>query len=152
MAEAPQTRRVRSAEHTRHDPVSGDGRWREWGGTAYDAKSGLLYVNANEMAWKVELAEREMPDGEPTTGKALYERYCASCHRADFRGSPPEFPSLADVGTRRNIDEIESIVHDGAGRMPGHPELHTAVRRAIVDYVLTGRSQECGETRRRRST
>jgi quinoprotein glucose dehydrogenase len=114
----------------------------EWGGTAYDAKSGLLYVNANEMAWKVELAEREMPDGEPTTGKALYERYCASCHRADLRGSPPEFPSLADVGTRRNVDEIESVVHDGAGRMPGHPELHSAVRRAIVDYVLTGRSQE----------
>src|SRR3954462_1065657 len=114
----------------------------EWGGTAYDPKSGLLYVNANEMAWKVQPAERQMPDGEPTTGKALYERYCASCHRADLRGSPPEFPSLVDVGTRRNIDEIESIVHDGAGRMPRHPELHTAVRRAIVDYVLTGRSQE----------
>ena len=114
----------------------------EWGGTAYDAKSGLLYVNANEMAWKVGLAERQMPDGEPTTGKALYERYCASCHRADLRGSPPEFPSLVEVGTRRNVDEIESVVHDGAGRMPGHPELHSAVRRAIVDYVLTGRSQD----------
>ena len=26
--------------------------------------------------------------------------------------------------------------------MPGHPELHSAVRRTIVDYVVTGRSDE----------
>jgi quinoprotein glucose dehydrogenase len=114
----------------------------EWGGTAYDPKSGLLYVNANEMAWKVRLAERRMPDGEPTTGRTLYERYCASCHRPDLGGNPPEFPSLVDVGRRRSVDEIASVVRDGAGRMPGHPELHGAVRRAIVDYVLTGTAAE----------
>ncbi|NUR54319.1 MAG: PQQ-binding-like beta-propeller repeat protein [Acidobacteria bacterium] len=114
----------------------------EWGGTAFDPTSGFLYVNANEMAWKVKLAERKMPDGETTNGKELYDRYCAACHRPDLRGNPPEFPSLTDVGTRRNIDEIESVVRSGAGRMPGHPELHPALRRAIVDYVLTGRSSE----------
>jgi quinoprotein glucose dehydrogenase len=113
----------------------------EWGGTAYDPNSGLLYVNANEMAWRVKLVERKMPDGEPTSGKALYERYCASCHRADMRGTPPEFPSLVDIGARRSVDDVAAIVHDGAGRMPGHPELHTTVRRAIVEYVVTGRSE-----------
>jgi quinoprotein glucose dehydrogenase len=114
----------------------------EWGGTAYDPNSGLLYVNANEMAWKVKLAERKMPDGEPTTGKILYERYCASCHRADLSGTPPEFPSLSEVGKRMSVDDVESIVRNGAGRMPGHPELHSAVRRAIVTYVTTGTSTE----------
>ena len=114
----------------------------EWGGAAYDPKSGYFYVNANEMAWKVALAEREMPDGEPATGKVLYDRYCAACHRPDMRGNPPEFPSLVDVGTRRNVDQIESVVRNGAGRMPGHPELHASVRRAIVEYVLTGKSIE----------
>ncbi len=114
----------------------------EWGGTAFDPKSGLLYVNANEMAWKVKLTERKMPDGEPTTGKTLYERYCASCHRPDLQGNPPEFPSLVDVGKRRNIDEVQSVVRDGAGRMPGNTQLHSAVRRAIVEYVLTGKSVE----------
>jgi quinoprotein glucose dehydrogenase len=114
----------------------------EWGGTAYDPRSGFLYVNANEMAWKVKLAERKMPDGEPTTGKTLYERYCASCHRADLSGTPPEFPSLKEVGKRISVDDVESIVRDGAGRMPGHPELHSAVRRAIVTYVTTGTSTE----------
>jgi quinoprotein glucose dehydrogenase len=113
----------------------------EWGGTAYDPKSGFLFVNANEMAWKVKLAERKVP-GEASTGKDLYERHCASCHRPDLRGNPPEFPSLVDIGQRRSVDEVDSVVRSGAGRMPGHPELHAAVRRAIVDYTMTGRSVE----------
>jgi quinoprotein glucose dehydrogenase len=112
----------------------------EWGGAAFDPTSGLLYVNANEMAWMLKLARREMPDGEPTTGKALYDRYCASCHRSDLRGTPPEFPSLVGIAARRSVDEIADVIRNGAGRMPGHPELHPALRRAIVDYVLTGKS------------
>ena len=72
----------------------------EWGGVAFDPRLGLLYVNANEMAWRVKLAERKMPDGGPVSGKTLYLRYCAACHRADLNGTPPEFPSLAGIGTR----------------------------------------------------
>jgi len=112
----------------------------EWGGAAYDAKSGLFYVNANEMAWRVKLSERKMPDGETTNGKALYEQHCATCHRNDLRGNPPEFPSLVDIGARRSIDEISAVVRQGGGRMPAYAELHGAVRRAIIDYVLTGKS------------
>jgi quinoprotein glucose dehydrogenase len=112
----------------------------EWGGTAYDPGSGLLYVNANEMAWKVKLVERKMPDGAPVSGKVLYQRYCASCHRPDLRGNPPEFPSLVGIGTRRNVDEIARIVEEGGGRMPGFKQLHGAVRRAMVEYVVSGRS------------
>ena len=113
----------------------------EWGGTAYDAGSGLLYVNANEMAWVVKLAERKLPDGAPVSGRTLYRRYCASCHRADLRGSPPEFPSLAGIAARRNVDEIGDVVREGGGRMPGYGQLHAAVRRAIVQYVVSGRSE-----------
>lgn len=113
----------------------------EWGGTAYDPKSGLLYVNANEMAWVVKLVERPMPDGAPATGKELYERNCASCHGADLRGNPPEFPSLAGISARRSVDEVAGVVDQGAGRMPGYEHLHGAVRRAIVEYVLSGRSE-----------
>jgi quinoprotein glucose dehydrogenase len=108
----------------------------EWGGVAFDPASGLMYVNANEMAWRMKLAERKMPDGRPTTGRALYLRYCASCHRADFKGIPPEFPSLVDIGTRRDVDQIAAKVREGGGRMPAFAELHSAIRRAIVQYVL----------------
>lgn len=112
----------------------------EWGGVAFDPRSGLLYVNANEMAWRVKLVERKPPDGKPTTGKALYQTYCASCHRADLRGNPPEFPSLERIGERRSVDEVSAIVQQGGGRMPGFSSLHEAVRRAIVDYTVSGRS------------
>lgn len=112
----------------------------EWGGVAYDRKSGLLYVNANEMAWRVKLAERDLPDGGTVTGKALYQRYCESCHRADLKGNPPEFPSLVGIGDRRNIDEVSAIVSEGGGRMPAYSELHAAVRRAIVEYIVSGTS------------
>jgi quinoprotein glucose dehydrogenase len=112
----------------------------EWGGTAWDPRTGLLYVNANEMAWVTKLERRELPDGEPVSGKVLYERHCESCHKADLRGTPPEFPSIADLGARRSQDEVEAIVRDGGGRMPGYKQLHGAVRRAIVEYVMSGRS------------
>jgi quinoprotein glucose dehydrogenase len=112
----------------------------EWGGTAFDPGSGLLYVNANEMAWNVKLAEHRMPKGKAVTGQALYGRYCASCHRADLRGNPPEFPALTDLAARRSIDEIEDVVSEGGGRMPAYKELHGAVRRAIVQYIVSGTS------------
>src|SRR5947208_10251034 len=92
------------------------------------------------MAWEVKLVQRRREDGERIAGKALYDRYCASCHRPDMQGNPPEFPSLVAIGERRSVDDVGAMVRDGAGRMPGHPELHSAVRRAIVEYVITGRS------------
>jgi quinoprotein glucose dehydrogenase len=112
----------------------------EWGGVAFDPNSGLMYVNANEMAWRVKLAERKMPDGKPTNGKALYLQYCAACHRADLKGTPPEFPSLVGIGARRNVDEISAKVREGGGRMPAYAEMHSAIRRAIVRYILDGTS------------
>jgi quinoprotein glucose dehydrogenase len=113
----------------------------EWGGVAYDPASGLMYVNGNEMAWNVKLAKRPMPSGKPANGHTLYDQYCASCHRTDFHGNPPEFPSLVDIAQKRSVDEISEIVSEGGGRMPGFEQLPGSVRRAIVDYLVTGRSE-----------
>src|SRR5690242_3496321 len=68
----------------------------EWGGAAFDPATGLLYVNSNEMAWILRLVEKPKLPG----GRNLYLRNCASCHREDMRGTPPEFPSLAAAGDR----------------------------------------------------
>jgi quinoprotein glucose dehydrogenase len=112
----------------------------EWGGVAFDPTSGLLFVNANEMTWRVKLAERKLPNAKPTNGKALYQTYCASCHRADLKGTPPEFPSLAGIGERRSVDEVSAAVRQGGGRMPAYMDMHPAMRRAIVQYVVSGTS------------
>jgi quinoprotein glucose dehydrogenase len=120
----------------------------EWGGAAYDPRSGLLYVNANEMAWMVKLARRELPDGKRETSKALYERHCASCHRSNFAGQPPEFPSLQGIAERRDVDQITEAVREGGGRMPGYKHLNSAIIRALVRYITTGESESVGAGRR----
>ena len=74
----------------------------EWGGSAFDPATGLLYVNANEMAWTGRLA----PNVAPLGGREVYLRDCASCHLDNLRGAPPQMPSLVGVGSRRSAAEI----------------------------------------------
>ena len=116
----------------------------EWGGAAFDPAAGLLFVNANEMAWVVKLAKREMPDGQPETSRVLYERHCAACHRSDFSGQPPEFPSLQGIAGRRDVDQILEATREGGGRMPPFKHLNRAVVRAIVHYIVTGEPVSVG--------
>ncbi len=108
----------------------------EWGGAAFDPATGLLYVNANEMAWILRLVEK--PKAQQPRGRNLYLRNCASCHRADLRGTPPEFPSLVDIGDKYSAGEISTIIHSGNGRMPGFAQLPAPAIRAITRYLVSG--------------
>ena len=69
----------------------------EWGGTAYDLQTGLLYVNANGMPWIVKLKKRASIG---KSGSALYRDNCAGCHGENRAGHPPEFPTLVGIGDR----------------------------------------------------
>lgn len=109
----------------------------EWGGAACDPETGLIYVNSNEMAWVLRLVERKVFG--KTTGSALYAKYCAACHREDRRGTPPEFPSLENLGARYTRDELAKLTHEGGGRMPAFTRLSAAERGAIADYLLSGK-------------
>lgn len=109
----------------------------EWGGAAFDPETGLLYVNANEMAWVLRLVDRQNKQG-PTGGKSLYAMLCANCHREDRKGAPPEFPSLVGVTTRRTPAQLVDIVLKGNGRMPAFSFLSQDVARAVLKYVETG--------------
>ncbi len=106
----------------------------EWGGQAFDPESGLYYINANDLAWTGALA----PDDAGQSGKALYLRECATCHRDDRQGTPPQLPSLLGIGERKSRAEILAVIQKGAGRMPAFTSLQTSAINAIVQYVLTG--------------
>ncbi len=106
----------------------------EWGGSAYDPDTGLLYVNANDIPWSGSL----LPDDAGQSGKALYLRDCAACHRDDRAGAPPQIPSLAGIGDRKTPQEIAAVIQKGAGRMPGFPALQTLAVNAIVQFLRTG--------------
>jgi quinoprotein glucose dehydrogenase len=109
----------------------------EWGGAAFDPETGLFYVNSNEMAWILRIVPRPPPKALPS-GKSLYEANCASCHKNNLSGSPPEFPALTNLGKKYDSSEVRSIIRNGQGRMPGFAALGGEAIRAITNYLLTG--------------
>lgn len=106
----------------------------EWGGAAADPKSGILYVNANDVAWTGELAENT----EENSPKAVYMSQCAVCHGETMQGSPPSIPALTGVGERMSGAQVEATIQNGKGRMPGFPNLSDDQRFSLLSYVMGG--------------
>ncbi len=111
----------------------------EWGGPAVDPETGVIYVNANDLAWTGALAENT---GDQKGGEGLYLSQCSICHRDNRAGSPPETPSLLNVGDRRSRKEIADVIAKGKGRMPGFSGLREDQRSALIDYLLGGEGKE----------
>jgi quinoprotein glucose dehydrogenase len=109
----------------------------EWGGQAFDPDTALYYVNANDLAWTGGLAPAE----STSTGVGLYRQHCASCHRDDRQGTPPQIATLVGVAERRTRADITATIRTGAGRMPGFPALSDTDVAAIVEYLVNGTSQ-----------
>lgn len=109
----------------------------EWGGPAVDPTTGILYVNANEMAWTGRL--------EPNTGRnsprAIYMSQCSVCHGGKLAGSPPAIPALANVGQRLTPAEIAKTIRNGKGRMNGFPNLSNEEVSALVDFLTSGETK-----------
>jgi quinoprotein glucose dehydrogenase len=107
----------------------------EWGGSAFDPETGLLYVNSNEMAWILRLVP--VPKTKAlSSGRDLYARHCASCHREDLTGTPPQFPSLVGIEKKLGEARVLEIIRDGSGRMPGFAHLQSSGVEAITRFVV----------------
>ncbi len=109
----------------------------EWGGPAFDPETGLLYVNANEMAWTSHLVRNE----ETRSARGLYLHNCANCHGDTLAGSPPQLPKLLNMGPKWDEAAISRITRQGAGRMPSFPNLSDAEVKAVSEYILSGESK-----------
>jgi quinoprotein glucose dehydrogenase len=110
----------------------------EWGGSAFDPETGLLYVNANDVAWTSSLRG----NNDANSSRQLYLTNCANCHRDDLLGTPPSIPSLADLRGKRAPQDIAAFIRQGAGRMPSFPNLSAVAITAIAEYVLSGENKE----------
>jgi quinoprotein glucose dehydrogenase len=118
----------------------------EWGGSAVDPETGILYVNANDVAWTGALAE--MKAGKTLDARGLYLNRCSLCHGDQMAGSPPQFPSLIGVAKRRSADEIVALLRKGSGRMPAFPDLSDEQVGALVQYLTSGADRELSSTGR----
>jgi quinoprotein glucose dehydrogenase len=110
----------------------------EWGGSAFDPETGLLYVNANDIPWTASLAPNQ-GGGSP---KQLYLRNCATCHGETGAGAPPQMPALTGIAARKNAEQIRTLIRQGAGRMPAFPNLSTEDVQSIAAYVMNPVTKE----------
>lgn len=103
----------------------------EWGGPALDPRSGVLYVNANDLPWTGGLAEIQAG----SAGSVTYATQCAVCHGANRQGSPPAFPSLVGIRSRLPEPQILEVIRNGKGRMPSFPALEGTRLRELLDLL-----------------
>ena len=110
----------------------------EWGGQA--SANGILYLNANDVAWTGGLADSAAVHG---AGARLYQDNCAGCHGADRKGAPPAFPSLLDS---KLIDgQMAEVIRSGRGRMPAFNFTGEKMA-ALLTYVRSGEDKEMAAT------
>jgi quinoprotein glucose dehydrogenase len=115
----------------------------EWGGAAWDASGGLLFVNANQVPYILQMIEAPV---DPGLGGMLGNGYllgCGGCHGADMRGDGVSVPSLVDIGERLSLLEVYRIIRHGRGRMPGMPQAVPAWQvAALAAWVYTADAED----------
>jgi len=110
----------------------------EWGGSAFDPATGVIYVNANDIPWT---SAMRATTATATLGRQTYVNQCAACHGDTMQGGSG-FPPLLDISARRNAAQVADIVLSGQGRMPAFPALPTQTVNAVVQYVMSGEAKE----------
>ena len=110
----------------------------EWGGSAFDQETGLLYVNSNEMPWILKLNQnKKYTNTLISKGKGVYIKYCSSCHREDLTGNPQSgYPSLVNLSERRDVAFVHAIISQGKGMMTGFPQISKEDKEVLVDFLL----------------
>jgi quinoprotein glucose dehydrogenase len=110
----------------------------EWGGSALDPGTGVLYVNANDIAWTSSLHRTAQAT---SVGRQTYLNQCAACHGENMSGGSG-FPSLVDIASRRTHAQIAAIIRNGSGRMPGFSSLPPETLAQVIDYITSGKGKE----------
>lgn len=110
----------------------------EWGGAAVDP-DGIMYVNANEMAWLFSLKPTPKADelAHLSKGQKLYASTCMVCHGKDLKGNPSSgYPSLVNISDRKDREYVSKVVASGKGMMPGFGHLSNTDRQALVSFLF----------------
>jgi quinoprotein glucose dehydrogenase len=111
----------------------------EWGGPTWDPETGLLYINANEMAWQIQSValDNKVTANETNlqAGVRLFKANCMSCHGADRKGSG-NFPSLINVKNKYSPGSFDTLLQSGRRMMPAFRQLDLAERKAIASFIL----------------
>ena len=109
----------------------------EWGGTAADPEDGIIYVNSNEMAWIMKMAEDDGKGNGLPLGEGVYNAYCMTCHQTDREGLVASgYPSLLDLQFKKDKAEVKAIITNGRGMMTGFPQIPEIEINALLQFLF----------------
>jgi len=111
----------------------------EWGGPAVDPETGILYVNASEMAWVLTMVDiKDKPKTAETNlmaGQRLYKSTCMSCHGQERKGAG-NYPTLMDVNKKYTEAQFDALLTSGRRMMPALPQLAASEKQALASFIL----------------
>ena len=117
----------------------------EWGGPAFDPKTEILYVNANEMAWVMKMNENKIPTPKKETlleaGQRLYAQNCLACHAADLKGTGNN-PTLIGINSTYKSADFIDLINNGRRMMPAFKTLAEAEKNALATFILDLKSEQ----------
>ena len=111
----------------------------EWGGPAYNPKTEVLFINANEMPWILTMVSSEKKSAKNNTigdiAKQLYSKNCMVCHGKDRQGSG-NYPPLVNVKQVYSYDSLVNTLGVSRGMMPSFNQLTKEEKDALASYLL----------------
>lgn len=121
----------------------------EWGGSAFDPESDILFVNSNEVPWVMTMVPTGAAppasapaEAAPTAGNLRfaagrrgYRTHCMACHGANRKGGG-NVPSLEGIDQRYTPQELLDLIGSGRRMMPGFKHLPEGQRKAIVNFLV----------------
>ena len=111
----------------------------EWGGQGYDARTGVLYLNSNDVPWTGEL---RAPRAHASAGGQVYAAHCVICHGENLEGDPPTFPSLIGLTARSTPEVVAAVIRNGRGRMVGFPALEDDELDDLITFLMEGEADK----------
>ncbi|MBZ5859184.1 outer membrane protein assembly factor BamB family protein [Flavihumibacter profundi] len=119
----------------------------EWGGPAFDPVTGLLYVNANEMAWVLTMVDAEKIAEHETwldAGKRIYRQNCMNCHGPNREGGG-NYPALTNVPKNYNYQQFTELLQGGRRMMPAFKQLNEEERKAVASFILENKAEQANK-------
>ncbi|MBO9154790.1 PQQ-binding-like beta-propeller repeat protein [Chitinophaga sp. GCM10012297] len=117
----------------------------EWGGPAVDPETGILYVNASEMPWVLQVIDAPAATSRKETnlqaGKRIYRAHCMSCHGAEREGGGA-YPALRNVHERFDTEQFLQLLSTGRRMMPAFNGLQPEEKNALATFVLDLEKQQ----------
>ncbi len=122
--------------------VPGEFGGSNWGGSAADPTTGMLYVRTTDLPALHRLREPGAPGTEegspPQRGRVIYQRTCEACHAQPEQGGIRSMDRSIIINLKAlGNDRIKKTIRSGQGQMPAFHESMLSERQldALLAYL-----------------